>query len=129
MSEELEPELELEPDGEPESAPEPEVDSGVPPLPPEKVISGLTVSVVKQYLRVDFHEDDFLMETFLLSAEKTCLEMMRTTSKKKLEKDPNGRVAMLHTVAYLYENRENADMQELNRTLRALLGGSRKEVF
>lgn len=99
------------------------------PDPPTVMVSGLTLEEVKQYLRVDFDDDDLIIEAFLFSSQKTCLDILRTSSKKKLEKDPNGRVAMLYCVAYLYENREKANHTELNRTLRALLFGSRKEVF
>ncbi len=106
----------------------PDVDSNFL-VPSEEKIGGLTLGETKQYLRVDFDEDDSIIEVFLLSAEKTCLDILRTTSKKKLEKDPNGRVAMLYCVAYLYENREKANHQALNKTLRALLFGGRKEVF
>lgn len=93
------------------------------------VVGGLTLEETKQYLRVDFDDDDLIIEAFLLSAERTCLDILRTSSKKKLEKDPNGRVAMLYCVGYLYENREKANHTELNRTLRALLFGGRREVF
>jgi hypothetical protein len=37
------------------------------------------------------------------------------------------RIAILYTVAYLYEHREDADHNQLNLTLRALLFGVRKE--
>jgi hypothetical protein len=39
------------------------------------------------------------------------------------------RIAVLYTVAYLYEHREEADHSQLNLTLRALLFGVRKEGF
>jgi hypothetical protein len=39
------------------------------------------------------------------------------------------RIAILYTVAYLYEHREEADHHALNMTLRALLFGVRKEGF
>lgn len=106
----------------------PDVDSNFL-VPPEAKICGFFLSEVKQYLRVDFDDDDLIIEAFLFSAEKTCLDILRTTSKKKLENDPNGKVAMLYYVAHLYENREKANHQELTKTLRALLFGSRREVF
>ena len=39
------------------------------------------------------------------------------------------RIAILFTVAYLYEHREEADHHALNLTLRDLLFGTRKEGF
>lgn len=39
------------------------------------------------------------------------------------------RIAVLYTIAYLYEHREDADHNQLNLTLRALLFGVRKEKF
>ena len=39
------------------------------------------------------------------------------------------RVAVLYTVGYLYEHREEADHHALNMTLRSLLFGTRKECF
>jgi hypothetical protein len=39
------------------------------------------------------------------------------------------RIAVLYTVAYLYEHREEADHQTLQLTLRALLFGIREEAF
>ena len=39
------------------------------------------------------------------------------------------RIAILYTVAYLYEHREEANHSQLNLTLRALLFGVRKEDF
>ena len=41
----------------------------------------------------------------------------------------NGKIAVMFTVAYLYEHREEADHHAMDLTLRALLFGSRKEGF
>ena len=41
----------------------------------------------------------------------------------------NIHTAVLYTVAYLYEHREEADHHELTITLRSLLFGIRKEGF
>ena len=41
----------------------------------------------------------------------------------------NARAAVLYTVAYLYEHREEADHRGLMLTLRALLFGVRREGF
>ena len=39
------------------------------------------------------------------------------------------KTAILYTVTYLYEHREEADHRELARDLRSLLLGVRREVF
>ena len=70
----------------------------------------VTLEEMKNYLRVDDDEDDGLITTLLASAERMCMDILRT-------------------VAYLYEHREEADHHALNLTLRALLFGSRKEAF
>ena len=39
------------------------------------------------------------------------------------------RIAVLYTIGYLYEHREEADHHALTLTLRSLLFGMRKEAF
>ena len=89
----------------------------------------VTLEETKQYLRVDHSDDDALLENLLLAAKKTCLDILRTDDEADLEAAENGRLAVLFTVAYLYEHREEADHKAMNLTLRALLFGSRKEGF
>ena len=84
---------------------------------------------MKQYLRVDFADDDSLIEYLLSSAEKICMDIMRTDDADMLTSEPNAKTAVLYTVAYLYEHREEADHHELILTLRALLFGIRQEGF
>lgn len=66
----------------------------------------VTLEEMKQYLRVDFPDD-----------------------ANALTSEPNAKTAVLYTVAYLYEHREDADHHALMITLRALLFGSRREGF
>lgn len=89
----------------------------------------VTLEEMKQYLRVDFPDDDSLIEYLLSSAEKICMDIMRTDDANALSSEPNVRTAVLYTVAYLYEHREDADHHALMITLRALLFGSRREEF
>ena len=84
---------------------------------------------VKGYLRVEHDEDDALISRLILSAEQLCKDILRTEEDADLESDPNARVAVLYTVAYLYEHREEADHHALTLSLRALLGGNRKVGF
>ncbi len=89
----------------------------------------ITVDEVKQYLRVDYSEDDSLIEGMIAAAKKQCMDILRTDDEEELEAAANGKLAVLFTVAYLYEHREEADHHALNLTLRALLFGSREVSF
>ncbi|WNX86034.1 head-tail connector protein [Agathobaculum sp. NTUH-O15-33] len=89
----------------------------------------VTLEEMKQYLRVDFPDDDSLIEYLLSSAEKICMDIMRTDDANALQSEPNAKTGVLYTVAYLYEHREDADYHALMITLRALLFGSRREGF
>ena len=89
----------------------------------------VTLQEMKNYLRVDDDDDDVLIETIIASAERQCMDILRTDSEDDLAAAPNGKIAVMFTAAYLYEHREEADHHALNLTLRALLFGSRKEAF
>lgn len=89
----------------------------------------VTLADMKQYLRVDFEDEDALIETLLHSAEKMCMDILRTEDASVLEAVENAKAAVMYTVAYLYEHREEADHHALTLTLRSLLFGSRKEGF
>lgn len=89
----------------------------------------VSLEEMKSYLRVDYADDDALIEEMILAAEKQCMDILRTDSTEDLVSAQNGRIAVMYTVAYLYEHREEADHHALNLTLRSLLFGSRKEGF
>lgn len=84
---------------------------------------------MKNYLRVDFDDDDMLIDTLLVSAERICMDILRTEEPSDLAVCENAVAAVMYTVAYLYEHREEADHHALTITLRSLLFGARKEVF
>lgn len=89
----------------------------------------VTVEEMKSYLRVDFEDDDALIENFISAAKKQCMDILRTDDETDLDAAQNGKIAVMFTVAYLYEHREEADHHAMDLTLRALLFGSRKEGF
>ncbi len=89
----------------------------------------VTLGEIKNYLRVDYDDDDSLIGHLLQSAEKICMDIIRTEDRSVLEKDENAKTAVLYAAAYLYEHREDADHHAIMLTLRALLSGSRKEAF
>jgi uncharacterized phage protein (predicted DNA packaging) len=89
----------------------------------------VTLEEMKNYLRVDYEDDDALIENFIAAAKRQCKDILRTDDDTNLEQAENGKIAVMFTAAYLYEHREEADHHALNLTLRALLFGSRKEGF
>ena len=89
----------------------------------------VTLEEMKNYLRVDYGDDDTLIEGMIRAAVRQCMDILRTDSEEELASVQNGKTAVMFTAAYLYEHREEADHHTLNLTLRALLFGSRKEAF
>lgn len=89
----------------------------------------ITLEEMKNYLRVDYEDDDELIKTLILSAQRICMDILRTDDSSVLLNIENAKPAVMYTVAYLYEHREEADHHTLPITLRSLLFGSRKEVF
>lgn len=89
----------------------------------------VTLEEMKNYLRVDFDDDDALIASLITSAQKICMDILRTDDIDVLKACENAQIAIMYTVAYLYEHREEANHQAMALTLRALLFGSRKEMF
>ena len=89
----------------------------------------ITLEEAKSYLRVDFDDEDEMIESLIQSSIKHSMDVARVDSEEDLSKNPNGKIAALYMIAYLYEHREEADYSELNLTLRALLFGDRKPGF
>lgn len=82
---------------------------------------------VKNYLRVDFGDDDLLITSLIESSKNLCMDILRTDN---LDMDSEIiKTAILYSVAFLYEHREEANHKELTLTLRALLFGLRKAEF
>ena len=89
----------------------------------------VTLEEMKQYLRVDFEDDDQLIADLIYSSISLCKDVLRTDDDEVLALAGNGKIAVMYAVAYLYEHREEADHHNLVLTLRYLLFGSRKEGF
>lgn len=83
---------------------------------------------MKGYLRVDFDDDDALIESFITTGQNLCADIARL-SVDELGAIPSSKIAVMYAVAYLYEHRENANYKELTLSLRSLLFGIRKEGF
>ena len=89
----------------------------------------ISLDEMKQYLHVDYTDDDSLIQYLMNSAVQICQDILRTDDQSVLENNPNGKASVFYTTAYLYEHRESADHHALMISLRSLLGGSRKAEF
>ncbi len=89
----------------------------------------VTLEEAKTYLRVDSGDEDGLISDLLSTAMQLCRDVARIDDTALNENAAITRIAVLYTVAYLYEHREEANHQTLLLTLRALLFGVRKESF
>jgi len=108
----------------------------------------VTLEQAKAYLRVDSDYEDPLIQTILDTAGRLCADVARLTDEEweavdsKSQDEENGTdptpklkarrelmtVAVLFTVGYLYEHREDADHHALTLTLRSLLSSIREGV-
>ena len=104
----------------------------------------ITLTEAKEYLRVDSADEDALTESLLAAAVNLCRDVARLTDDQWADIDSDKccsknysrakltevretlRVAILYTLGYLYEHREEADHHALTLTLRSLLFGIRE---
>jgi len=84
---------------------------------------------MKNYLRVDFDNDDELIAAVIETAQKLCMDIARIDDEEVFGCSENARVAVMYAAAYLYEHREEADHHSLALTLRSLLFSLREGVF
>ena len=89
----------------------------------------VTLQEVKQYLRVDFEDDDPLLLSLISTAKQLVMDVGRMDETQLAENEDVVRTAMLYTVSYLYENRNTADFSKLTLTLRAMLFAQREDVM
>jgi uncharacterized phage protein (predicted DNA packaging) len=89
----------------------------------------VTLEEAKTYLRVDSGDEDGLISDLLSTAMQMCRDVARADDTTLNENAAITRIAVLYTVAYLYEHREEANHKALQLTLRALLFGIREEAF
>lgn len=88
----------------------------------------VSLEEMKQYLRVDFGDDDGFITNALRSAESLCADIARL-SAEEFSKTQTAKIAVMYAVAYLYEHREDADHHALTLSLRSLLEGVRRSKF
>lgn len=88
----------------------------------------VSLEEMKQYLRVDFGDDDGFITNALRSAESLCADIARL-SAEEFSETQTAKIAVMYAVAYLYEHREDADHHALTLSLRSLLEGVRRSKF
>ena len=89
----------------------------------------VTLQEVKQYLRIDFEDDDTLLLSHISTAKQLVMDVGRMDEERFSENEDMVRTAMFYTVSYLYENRNTADFSKLTLTLRAMLFAQREDVI
>lgn len=89
----------------------------------------ISLDEMKTYLRIDFDDDDALLENMIISSERMCMDIARIKSRSVFESKDNAKVAVMYAVAYQYEHREDCDHHALTLSLRSLLSGIRKAGF
>jgi len=100
----------------------------------------VTLAEAKEYLRVDTADEDATIGTLISTAGRLCADVARLSGEEWEEvnsdvEDPSFtpiretmKVAILYTVAYLFEHREEADHHDLTLTLRSILFAIREGV-
>lgn len=88
----------------------------------------ITLDEVKQWLRVDYDDEDGLM-TALIATAVADIYAISWAEAGTLDADPVAKTAALWDVAYRFEHREDADAAALMVQLRAMLSPVRKMEF
>ena len=89
----------------------------------------VSLEEMKNYLRVDFDDDDALLEGIIVQSQQICMDVARFSDLEEFGKQPVSKIAVMYAVAYFYEHREDADHKALAVGLRALLFGIRTPEF
>ncbi len=89
----------------------------------------ITLEQVKEWLKADQDDYDELTDQLLQSASSICADVLRLDRVVDLEPKAVNRIAILFTMAFLFEHREDADLDGLKKNLRALLEPERKAAF
>ena len=89
----------------------------------------ITLKEAKNYLRVDYDEDDKLIKNLLLTAKNLVMDVGRMDEDAFTQNEDTVRAAMLFALGYLYENRSNPDYQKLTLNLRSILFAQREGVI
>ena len=89
----------------------------------------VTLQEVKQYLRIDFEDDDTLLLSLISTAKQLVMDVGRMDEDDFTKNEDTVRTAMLFALGYLYENRSNPDYHKLTLNLRSILFAQREGVM
>ena len=89
----------------------------------------VTLAEAKEYLRVDTDDEDTTITNLLKAAENLCADVSRLEVSELETAGDLAKVAVLFTLGYLNEHREEANHHELTLRLRSLLNGIRRQAF
>ena len=89
----------------------------------------ITLKEAKNYLRVDYEEDDSLIQNLLSTAKNLVMDIGRMDESALAENEDTVRTSMLFALGYLYESRSNPDYQKLTLNLRSILFAQREGVI
>lgn len=89
----------------------------------------ITLKEAKNYLRVDYDEDDKLIQNLLSTSKQLVMDVGRMSEEDFSVNEDTVRTAMLFALGYLYENRSNPDYKKLTLNLRSILFAQREGVI
>lgn len=89
----------------------------------------ITLKEAKNYLRVDYDEDDKLIQNLLSTAKQLVMDVGRMSEEDFSVNEDTVRTTMLFALGYLYENRSNPDYHKLTLNLRSILFAQREGVI
>ncbi len=89
----------------------------------------ITLKEAKNYLRVDYDDDDRLIQNLLSTSKQLVMDVGRMSEEDFSVNEDTVRTAMLFALGYLYENRSNPDYHKLTLNLRSILFAQREGVI
>ena len=89
----------------------------------------ITLKEAKNYLRVDYDEDDKLIQNLLSTSKQLVMDIGRMSEEDFSVNEDTVRTAVLFALGYLYENRSNPDYHKLTLNLRSILFAQREGVI
>ena len=89
----------------------------------------ITLKEAKNYLRVDYDEDDRLIQNLLSKSKQLVIDVGRMSEEDFSVNEDTVRTAVLFALGYLYENRSNPDYKKLTLNLRSILFAQREGVI